>query len=93
MSNIERIDSATNSRWENLLNGVVWNVHFRHALDTWPCINDLGANAAAGPGAKCGACEAPTQTLSMVQMFGQPYDPTSLKTVPPSESAQMNRVS
>ena len=29
----------------------------------------------------------------MVQMFGQPYDPTSLKTIPPSEDASSNRVS
>ncbi len=28
----------------------------------------------------------------MVQMFGQPYDPTSLKSVPPGEEATLNRV-
>lgn len=29
----------------------------------------------------------------MIQMFGQPYDFNTLKTVPPSEEARMNRVS
>ena len=29
----------------------------------------------------------------MISLYGQPYDPTTLKTVPPSEEAVMNRVS
>ena len=28
----------------------------------------------------------------MISLYGQPYDPTTLKTVPPSEEAVMNRV-
>ncbi len=40
---------------------------------------------------KCGACEK-DRSSTMVQMYGQPYDPTSLKTVAPSEDATTNRV-
>ena len=40
---------------------------------------------------KCGACER-ERAASMVQMFGQPYNQNTLKPVPPSEQASMNRV-
>lgn len=41
---------------------------------------------------RCGACDK-DKAGTMFQMFGQPYDTTSLKTVPPSQDASLNRVS
>merc|ERR1712111_273870 len=50
--------------------------------------SDLGS--AAVTDAKCGGCDQEKAT-SMVQMFGQPYHLNTLKSVPPSETASMNR--
>ena len=92
VTNIERVDSVTLVRKDKVMNGVSWTINFRHAIDTWPCMNDLGPTAASAQD-KCGACDRDKSAVTMIQMFGQPYDPTSLKTIPPSEQAQMNRVS
>ncbi len=40
---------------------------------------------------KCGACER-DRAGTMVQMYGQPYHPNTLKTVPPDDQASLNRV-
>ena len=40
---------------------------------------------------RCGACDR-DRAGTMISLYGQPYDPTTLKTVPPSEEAVMNRV-
>lgn len=42
-------------------------------------------------GVRCGACDR-DRAGTMISLYGQPYDPTTLKTVPPSEEAVMNRV-
>jgi hypothetical protein len=41
---------------------------------------------------KCGACER-DRAATMLQMYGQPYHPNTLKTVPPDDQATFNRVS
>ena len=92
MTNIERVDSVTLTRKNKVMNGVTWTINFKHAIDTWPCMNDLGPTATSAQ-EKCGACDREKSAVTMIQMFGQPYDGTSLKTIPPSEQAQMNRVS
>jgi len=71
------------------MTGISWSVKFQRSLDTWPCLNDLGATAAQD-GVRCGACDR-DRAGTMISLYGQPYDPTTLKTVPPSEEAVMNR--
>jgi len=88
VSNIEKVDSVTLLRKDKVMNGVSWSMRFQQALSTWPCLNDLGASAVRG--AKCGVCDHEKAT-TMVQMFGQPYHQNTLKPVPPSEQASMNR--
>ncbi len=91
MSNIEKVDSVTLLRKDKIMTGLSWARRFQHSADTWPCLNDLGA-ASAATDARCGACDR-ERAATMVQLYGQPYDPTSLKTVAPSEDATSNRVS
>merc|ERR1711935_1034385 len=88
VSNIEKVDSVTLLRKDKVMNGVSWSMRFQQALSTWPCLNDLGASAVQD--AKCGVCDHEKAT-TMVQMFGQPYHQNTLKPVPPSEQASMNR--
>jgi len=88
VSNIEKVDSVTLLRKDKVMNGVSWSMRFQQALSTWPCLNDLGASAVQD--AKCGVCDHEKAT-TMMQMFGQPYHQNTLKPVPPSEQASMNR--
>ena len=46
MSNIEKVDSVTLLRKDKVMNGVGWTLRFQQALNTWPCLSDLGAAAA-----------------------------------------------
>ena len=46
MSNIEKVDSVTLLRKDKIMTGISWTNAFRNSLDTWPCLNDLGAQAA-----------------------------------------------
>ena len=39
----------------------------------------------------CGACER-EKSSTMVQMYGQPYNQNTLKSVPPDETARLHRV-
>jgi len=89
VSNIEKVDSVTLLRKDKVMTGISWSVKFQRSLDTWPCLNDLGATAAQD-GVRCGACDR-DRAGTMISLYGQPYDPTTLKTVPPSEEAVMNR--
>lgn len=88
VSNIEKVDSVTLLRKDKVMTGVSWSMRFQQAISTWPCLNDLGASAAQDT--KCGACDK-ERAITMVQMFGQPYNQNTLKPVPPSEQACMNR--
>ena len=45
VSNIEKVDSVTLLRKDKVMNGVSWTLRFQQALNTWPCLNDLGAAA------------------------------------------------
>ncbi len=47
VSNIEKVDSVTLLRKDKIMTGLSWARKFQHAIDTWPCINDLGASAAS----------------------------------------------
>jgi hypothetical protein len=40
----------------------------------------------------CRGCDS-ARASTMLQLYGQPYHPTTLQTVSPSEEASMNRVS
>merc|ERR1719412_2158584 len=88
VSNIEKVDSVTLLRKDKVMNGVGWTLRFQQALNTWPCLSDLGS--AAVTDAKCGGCDQEKAT-SMVQMFGQPYNQNTLKSVQPDDQASMNR--
>ena len=46
VSNIEKVDSVTLLRKDKVMTGISWSVKFQRSLDTWPCLNDLGATAA-----------------------------------------------
>ena len=46
MSNIEKVDSVTLLRKDKIMTGISWANVFRNSLDTWPCLNDLGQQAA-----------------------------------------------
>ena len=46
VSNIEKVDSVTLLRKDKVMNGVGWTLRFQQALNTWPCLSDLGAAAA-----------------------------------------------
>ena len=46
VSNIEKVDSVTLLRKDKIMAGISWSVKFQKAVDTWPCINDLGSSAA-----------------------------------------------
>ncbi len=45
MSNIEKVDSVTLLRKDKVMTGISWARKFQSALDTWPCLNDLGSAA------------------------------------------------
>lgn len=45
VSNIEKVDSVTLLRKDKIITGIIWSRKFQHAIDTWPCLNDLGAAA------------------------------------------------
>lgn len=46
VSNIEKVDSVTLLRKDKIMTGICWSGKFQKAVDTWPCLNDLGASAA-----------------------------------------------
>ena len=43
VSNIEKVDSVTLLRKDKVMNGVGWALRFTQSVNTWPCLNDLGA--------------------------------------------------
>ena len=43
LSNIEKVDSVTLLRKDKVMNGVGWAIRFTQSVNTWPCLNDLGA--------------------------------------------------
>ena len=45
VSNIEKVDSVTLLRKDKVMNGVGWTLRFQQALNTWPCLSDLGSAA------------------------------------------------
>ncbi len=47
VSNIEKVDSVTLLRKDKIMTGLSWARRFHHAVDTWPCLNDLGPSAAS----------------------------------------------
>jgi hypothetical protein len=88
VSNIEKVDSVTLLRKDKVMNGVGWAIRFTQSVNTWPCLNDLGAAGVSET--KCGACETERAAL-MIQLFGQPYHQNTLKPTVPSEQACMSR--
>ncbi|TRY73107.1 hypothetical protein TCAL_11821 [Tigriopus californicus] len=75
--NIEKVDSVTLLRKDKIMSGNSWTRTFQLAIDTWPCINDLGS--APSLELKCGACDT-DRSITMLQMYGQPYNANTLKT-------------
>jgi hypothetical protein len=67
-----------------------WSGDLKKDLSTFPEI--LEKPIFDTQSSKCGACNLEKSTTS-IQLFGQPYSPTTLKTVPFTESLSKVRIS
>ncbi|CAG0920758.1 unnamed protein product [Notodromas monacha] len=85
------IDSECQKRRQVVTNICGWNDMFRESVDAWPCVNFVSCNKPPEPFV-CGACAknvAPfPRNKTLLQLFGQRYDGTTLKNLAPPESAE-----
>lgn len=95
---IEEIDAECNHRKDAVAAVCKWDSSFRESVNAWPCVNFVACDKApAAEGFTCGACGTvvtPTQDSDLVlasgkcllQLFGQRYDQTTLRNLPPADS-------
>ncbi|XP_049778744.1 uncharacterized protein LOC126175803 isoform X1 [Schistocerca cancellata] len=84
LTNLKTVDEVTEERMEHLLRIAKWPNTLRTSVGTWPCFNVIDEPTDGdGEGAMpCIACEHSSAT-ARVQMYGQPYDRTTLEGCPP----------
>ena len=84
MSSISAIEKVMKTKEEKLSNlSSIWSDELTKDLSTFPEI--LEKKSFDTQDSKCGACNVEKATTT-IQLFGQPYSPTTLKTVPYTES-------
>lgn len=84
LTNLKTVDEITEDRMQHLLRIAKWPNTLRISVGTWPCFNVIDEPTDGdGEGAMpCIACEHSSAT-ARVQMYGQPYDRTTLEGCPP----------
>ena len=89
VSNIEVIDDVCMERQKGLLSLGKWSPAFCKAINAWPRINVV--NQAPEQGSTCEACGR-SSVSSLVQMYGQMYDPKSLHNICPDPEMENLKV-
>ena len=95
---IEEIDAECNRRKDSVAGVCNWDSSFRESVNVWPCVNIVACDKApSAEGFACGACMTqvtPTEESEpvlasgkcLLQLFGQRYDQTTLKNLPPADT-------
>nr|CAD7262086.1 unnamed protein product [Timema shepardi] len=83
LSNVKCVDEITEERKGRLLRVAQWKPSLSNSVGTWPCFNfitDLPADEKTGK--LCVACDKAPVAVR-VQMYGQPYNSTTLEGCQP----------
>jgi hypothetical protein len=93
LSNVKTVDDVTEERKRRLLGVAQWKTGLQTSVGTWPCFNvitDLPADEKQDK--LCAACDK-SQVSVRVQMYGQPYNSTTLEGCQPDPKVANQKVS
>lgn len=82
LCSVKKVDDITNDRKQRLLKVTKWKSSLVTSVDTWPCFNVISDLPEDEREKSCTACEK-AQVSVRVQMYGQPYNSTTLEGCPP----------
>jgi len=83
LSNVKTVDDVTEERKRRLLGVAQWKAGLQTSVGTWPCFNVISDLPADEKREKlCAACDK-SQVSVRVQMYGQPYNSTTLEGCQP----------
>ncbi|KAL0268190.1 UNVERIFIED_CONTAM: hypothetical protein PYX00_010223 [Menopon gallinae] len=91
LSNVNTIDEVTEDHCRRLLNVTKWRPNLVMSVRTWPCLNiiqDLPKDQTSNR--CCSACDKPKVTMR-IQMYGQPYNNTTLEGCQPDPKAMTDK--
>lgn len=89
LSNVKIIDDVTEEKKQQLLTIAQWPDAIQAAVGTWPCFNVIPEpDGSDQPCAACGKGNVSTR----VQVYGQPYNSTTLEGCPPDPTIAAKKV-
>jgi hypothetical protein len=93
LSNVKTVDDVTEERKRRLLGVAQWKAGLQTSVGTWPCFNVITDLPADEKQEKlCAACDK-SQVSVRVQMYGQPYNSTTLEGCQPDPKVANQKVS
>lgn len=93
LSNVKTVDDVTEERKRRLLGVAQWKAGLQTSVGTWPCFNVISDLPADEKREKlCAACDK-SQVSVRVQMYGQPYNSTTLEGCQPDPKVASQKVS
>jgi hypothetical protein len=93
LSNVKTVDDVTEERKRRLLGVAQWKAGLQTSVGTWPCFNVISDLPADEKQEKlCAACDK-SQVSVRVQMYGQPYNSTTLEGCQPDPKVASQKVS
>lgn len=92
LSNVKTVDDVTEERKRRLLGVAQWKTGLQTSVGTWPCFNVISDLPADEKQEKlCAACDK-SQVSVRVQMYGQPYNSTTLEGCQPDPKVANQKV-
>jgi hypothetical protein len=93
LSNVKTVDDVTEERKRRLLGVAQWKAGLQTSVGTWAWLNVISDLAAVEKWGKlCAACDK-SQVSVRVQMYGQPYNSTTLEFCQPDPKVASQKVS